>query len=187
MPDPLEFHFYLGSPALNFANTLGYRGSEPVERLPAPHDLGRWIRAAGLGPPPIEPTPAEHRAALRLREAIYRIGHAFVHGQRPKRADVEELNAVAAAHRPLPQLDPSRLKVTLASKAPVGAALAAVAEDAIRVFGSEERERLGICEAATCHALVLGNARGPYRRWCSMATCGNRAKVAAFRRRNADR
>jgi predicted RNA-binding Zn ribbon-like protein len=39
------------------------------------------------------------------------------------------------------------------------------------------------CEGPKCTLLFLDSTRGPARRWCSMAMCGNRAKQAAHRAR----
>src|SRR5262249_42198913 len=39
------------------------------------------------------------------------------------------------------------------------------------------------CEGPTCTLWFLDVSKGHGRRWCSMAACGNRAKVAAHRTR----
>jgi len=39
------------------------------------------------------------------------------------------------------------------------------------------------CEGHACTLLFVDKTRRRARRWCSMAVCGNRAKVAAFRNR----
>jgi predicted RNA-binding Zn ribbon-like protein len=80
------------------------------------------------------------------------------------------------------QLDPHTLERRSEARSPVRAALSAVAEDAIEVF-SGERRQLTRCDDPQCSALLLSRSRGPRRRWCSMETCGNRAKVAAYRAR----
>jgi CGNR zinc finger len=74
------------------------------------------------------------------------------------------------------------VRSTFAARSPVRAALSAVAEDAIEAF-SGERRQLTRCDDPQCSALLLSRSRGPRRRWCSMETCGNRAKVAAYRAR----
>lgn len=43
--------------------------------------------------------------------------------------------------------------------------------------------RLRACEGADCTLWFLDVSKGNRRRWCSMALCGNRAKVAAHRDR----
>ncbi|MGB8266950.1 MAG: CGNR zinc finger domain-containing protein [Candidatus Velthaea sp.] len=182
MPTP-ELRFYLGSLALNFSATLGYRAGECVERIPTPEAFGTWLEAAELAPR-THPTAAEYRAALALREAIFSAGSAIASGARPSAAAVAAINAAARAGSAVVQLDPRSLEARPLAKHPVRAALAAIAADAIEVF-SHERPRLGRCEGPTCGALMLSSARGAHRRWCSMNTCGNRAKVAAYRARQA--
>jgi predicted RNA-binding Zn ribbon-like protein len=39
------------------------------------------------------------------------------------------------------------------------------------------------CENAACVLWFYDRTRSHHRRWCSMARCGNRHKVAAFRKR----
>jgi predicted RNA-binding Zn ribbon-like protein len=39
------------------------------------------------------------------------------------------------------------------------------------------------CEGSACTILFLDRTKAHARRWCSMAICGNRAKVAAYRAR----
>lgn len=178
-----EFRFYLGSLALNFSATLGFRASAAIERIPTPEALGAWIAAAGLAPS-VQPTAADYRAAIALREAIFSAGRAIASGKRPTGAAIATINEAACAGSAIVQLDPRTLEARSVAKHPVRAALAAIAADAIDVFALE-RARLGWCEDATCGALTLSSARGAKRRWCSMNTCGNRAKVAAYRARQS--
>jgi predicted RNA-binding Zn ribbon-like protein len=178
-----EFRFYLGSLALNFSATVGHRLAQPIERIATADDLARWLRAADLVAGDVVPSAAEYRAAIRLREAIYAVGAAVIHDRTPAIEDVETINRAASAERRIAQLDAlARTRMFRKARAPVRAALAAIADDAIRVF-NEECELLGACEDRACGALMRANPRGPRRRWCSMASCGNRAKVAAYRAR----
>jgi predicted RNA-binding Zn ribbon-like protein len=39
------------------------------------------------------------------------------------------------------------------------------------------------CEGSACTLMFLDKTKAHARRWCSMALCGNRAKVAAHRAR----
>jgi predicted RNA-binding Zn ribbon-like protein len=181
----MRFSFHRGSPALDFAGTVGSRASAtPEERLPDPAALAAWLRAAGLAEA-ARPTPAELREAWALREAIYRLGVARVDGRRPDRGDLATLNAAAEGlRRGVPQLD-ARGRARWTTDAPVALALGRLAQDAIERL-SVEPERLARCELPGCGALILSRSRSDRRRWCSMALCGNRAKVAAYRARKAE-
>ena len=45
-------------------------------------------------------------------------------------------------------------------------------------------ERLKACRADDCKFAFLDTAKNRSRAWCSMQSCGNRAKVAAYRERH---
>lgn len=53
------------------------------------------------------------------------------------------------------------------------------------LLARQRRDRLRQCENPACTLVFADNKRGPRRRWCSMALCGNRMKVAAYRARRA--
>ncbi|HVJ53947.1 MAG TPA: ABATE domain-containing protein [Aliidongia sp.] len=59
---------------------------------------------------------------------------------------------------------------------PIGEALA-------RFVCTEDFSAVKACEGPACTLLFADHTRGRARRWCSMATCGNRAKQAAHRHR----
>ncbi|HWU95764.1 MAG TPA: CGNR zinc finger domain-containing protein, partial [Sphingomonas sp.] len=55
--------------------------------------------------------------------------------------------------------------------------------EAALLLGGDQAGRIRRCEADGCAMLFLDTSRGGERRWCSMKRCGNKAKVAEFRRR----
>jgi predicted RNA-binding Zn ribbon-like protein len=176
--------FHRGSLALDFAGTLGARASDaPEERLPDAAALSGWLAEAGLAEG-ARPTDAELAQARALRDAIFELGAAQVHGRPLPRRALETLNAAAEGlARGRPSLD-ARGRERWSTEAPVALALGRVAHDAIRLL-STEPERLTLCELPSCGALLLSRSRSDRRRWCSMELCGNRAKVAAYRARQA--
>ena len=52
----------------------------------------------------------------------------------------------------------------------------------IDVIRADEPDRLGICAASDCEAIVLDLSRNRSRRFCS-TICSNRVAVAAYRSR----
>ena len=62
-------------------------------------------------------------------------------------------------------------------------ALAPIAEATGRLLVEADPRRIRRCEGSGCGLWFLDTSRGGRRRWCSMATCGNRAKVARHSRR----
>jgi hypothetical protein len=51
------------------------------------------------------------------------------------------------------------------------------------VIAADEIDRLRICEAPTCQAVLLDLSRNRSKRYCDASTCGNRLHVAAYRER----
>jgi len=63
--------------------------------------------------------------------------------------------------------------------------LAAVARSGAEIIAEGSQARLRICANLQCGLFFYDTSRTHQRRWCSMAACGNRSKVAAFARRHA--
>ncbi|CAI8905665.1 MULTISPECIES: CGNR zinc finger domain-containing protein [Pseudomonas] len=59
-----------------------------------------------------------------------------------------------------------------------------MAESLVGLVTNDKFEFVRQCEAHDCVLLFHDLSKSHRRRWCSMATCGNRMKVAAFRSRN---
>ena len=64
--------------------------------------------------------------------------------------------------------------------------LAAIARSGAELLAERATDNLKQCSNPDCRILFYDDSRTHRRRWCSMALCGNRSKVAAFARRNAD-
>jgi predicted RNA-binding Zn ribbon-like protein len=58
-----------------------------------------------------------------------------------------------------------------------------IAEALARLVCEEDFTHVKACEGRRCTLMFADHTRGHARRWCSMAICGNRAKVAAHRKR----
>jgi predicted RNA-binding Zn ribbon-like protein len=65
-------------------------------------------------------------------------------------------------------------------------ALAPVAAAAANLLATGDFELVRRCESETCVLWFYDRSKSHQRRWCSMASCGNRHKVAAFRKRLSD-
>ena len=68
-----------------------------------------------------------------------------------------------------------------------GSLLIPIAESMARLVSEEDFTYVKACEGHVCSLLFLDKTPRRARRWCSMAICGNRAKVAAFRARGHGR
>jgi predicted RNA-binding Zn ribbon-like protein len=54
---------------------------------------------------------------------------------------------------------------------------------AVRLADAGDWPRVKLCAAATCRWAFVDESRNRSRSWCSMETCGNRAKARSFRSR----
>jgi len=177
-----RFRFDAGSLALDLVATVGWRFGDPVELLARPADLARWLRQAGLAESSPEVGEASHGAWLALREAIERAARSTSEGQVPAAGDRALINQLAALPLRVPVLD-ARGRLQWSATDPVTAALGTIARDAAMLVGGPDAGAIRACREPRCAMLFLDRSRGRRRRWCSMAECGNRAKVSAHRRR----
>lgn len=162
--------------AFRFTATVSDRGTAmPRERLTDPERLRLWLDAAALPVPRLSGSALER--AKRLREAIQRLGTATAAHLPLAADDLAVLNDAASAGRAVPELGTEGAHWRLSGSDPLRDALGVLAADAIRALGGAE-SRVRICEGVGCAGLFVDTSRGGTRRWCSMNTCGNRAKKA---------
>jgi predicted RNA-binding Zn ribbon-like protein len=196
-----------GALCLDFANTWGDRERPEEERLRSYPDLLAFALQAGTltvdeaarlagraGREPREAAAALARA-VELREALYRIfsvGAAGVTGHGPVAADLERLNAALPEALSHLRLEPRGTELVWAwaaaddTREALEAPLWPVVRSAAELLTSEERRRVRECGGGACTWLFLDHSRNRSRRWCSMETCGNRAKARRHYRRRTD-
>lgn len=191
--DAPSFDFESGELCLDFANTSDWHASEhPQERLRSYADLLAWGEAAGilsadqatrlrqmaLQQP--EVATVAHRRAIELREAIYRIFSNHYRRGAIDPADLQTLNAFLTEALPHLRLVQDRDGFTWSWEAEADAldrVLWQVARSAAELLTSATLERVRECEDDRgCGYLFVDTTRNRSRRWCSMESCGNRAK-----------
>ena len=196
---PWVFHLGYGALCLDFANTVSWRGSgTPVDHLQAYDDLIRFalqaklvsaIDARRLGREARRRPDAATRAlrqAVALREALYRIFGGLAVGRRPSSADLATLNAALPAALAQLYVVPEHDQFAWAwagDAAALERLVWPVARDAAVFLTSVRLSRLRTCANPRCRWLFVDVTRNGMRRWCSMAVCGNRAKVGRYRQR----
>lgn len=202
---PPGFEMSGGALCLDFANTWSDRSRPETEKLRGYADLLGFARQARLLAGGAETGLAElakrqPRAAAAaldlgrgLREVLYRIFSAAAAARAPAASDLERLNAA------LPEAL-SRLRLECrddggcvwgwaepeAAGEPAGALeapLFPILRSAAELLTSDELRQVRECAAGDCTWLFLDHSRNRSRRWCSMATCGNRAKAQRHYRR----
>ncbi|MGB9221947.1 CGNR zinc finger domain-containing protein [Mycobacterium sp.] len=177
----MKFKYVSGRRCLDFAGTLKFRSSlEPEELLTRPQRLSDWAIQAGFMDAATEISDDEVAGAVALREAIYRIVIARIEGRRLKAADIDLVNEHASQPRLAPRLRPNG-SITRQGTAPQ--LLATLAADLLDLVSGPDIEKVKRCSHPGCTRLYIDTSRAQNRHWCGMSTCGNKAKVAAFRAR----
>jgi predicted RNA-binding Zn ribbon-like protein len=191
MPSPQRrqqpFRSGAGRLCLDFIRTLRYRGQPHAdEELATPERLTSWISQFGpCETTPSRSTPQQVTDAQALREAINELLAA---ARSPGGAAScpaiarRTVNAAAAAPIAVPYLPPDG-HLRHQADDPIAATLSLIARDALDLLGSADLARIRACANPACRVLFIDHSRPGTRRWCSMETCGNRAKKATQRNR----
>lgn len=171
-----------GARWLDLTATLHQRRHARSERLTDADALSTWCREADL----VARTPSntDLSEAVELREALYELAARTRWGRSSSAlAALRVVNERAATPDVVPILALDR-SAGPAAPAPASAILSTLAREAIAMLAVHPASSLRECEDDRCTTLFLDLSQAQRRRWCSMETCGNRAKVASYRTRS---
>jgi predicted RNA-binding Zn ribbon-like protein len=125
--------------------------------------------------------------AIRLRDALRGVFGALVRRERIASKDIAPVNEILRITEGHDELVASAATWKLEFIAREGSLdwlLAAVARSAAEIIVEGHLARLRTCANPECGMFFCDLSRTHRRRWCSMAVCGNRNKVASFARRH---
>lgn len=172
--------------ALDFINTRYGVGSAHRECFVDDTSVVAWLKLAQVLSETFRAAPEGLlRLALELRESAKLLLDMAKQGGD---ADVEVVNRVLLVGRPTEKLEwdsaNKAFKVKLERRHDHAASLLEpIAQALVKLLTDTEMELVRQCEAHDCTLLFHDLTKSHRRRWCSMAVCGNRMKVAAFRSR----
>ena len=186
-----------GRLAIDFANIPSYPGA-PSEQL-SWEELIAFLQASNIvsaerassllalsGSDP-DAAQALLSRSVRLRDALRRAFGAMVRKEGIAREWAEPINQIlriTEGHDELVFAESSWKMEFQAREGGLDWLLAAVARSAAEILVEGTEARLRICGNPACGLFFSDNSRTHRRRWCSMAICGNRHKVAIFARRH---
>ena len=172
--------------ALDFINTRYGTGDRHVDCFVDDDSVLAWLKLAQLLPDGVDQAPAGLlKLARELRDNACQLVEAAKAGSAADAKVVNRVIELGRAPRELAWDDASRSFKVFSKARPGNAAslLEPVAQALARLLTAEQLERVRQCEAHYCTLLFHDLTKSHRRRWCSMALCGNRMKVAAFRSR----
>jgi predicted RNA-binding Zn ribbon-like protein len=196
-----EKFLWLGNhPAIDFANTEIVESGQTVDLLEKPQDLVDWMQAATILTDRAW-KDAHYFADSRLEEALKRareyrltLKNALEHLQQNGRlqkdgAAIRKTNrllgqpritfALSAAEQAL------QLKQDWAIAEPYDL-LRPIAFSFAQLLTTQDLSRIRKCQNPDCVLFFLDISKSGTRSWCSMDICGNKHRVAAFRKRHGN-
>jgi predicted RNA-binding Zn ribbon-like protein len=169
-----------GTPAdlrglIDFLNSRA--SAKRPERFDTPDHAARFLSLCDLHYDNLPLSAADTRRLRRLRDALMNAIY-----DQPDSAPWAEVNAITAsvpvhlhtAAGPAVGLLPARDN-------PADVIIVRVLDQVLKATATGRWDRLGAC--ARCQRVFYDNTRSHTRRWCSYATCGNRANVSNYRNR----
>ncbi|MEM9640207.1 MAG: CGNR zinc finger domain-containing protein [Pseudomonadota bacterium] len=159
-----------GRLALDFVNTADWSPDGDVvhEKLASPADVIAWLEHLGMQDLDLDqevPELLAYRAALR---------RLFLGG-----GDPAVLNPIGGF-----DCTGSSSRASIHTGQPLTAILAA---SALSVLSDRrEHSRLKVCPGVNCGWIFVDETKNARRKWCSMESCGNRAKAARHYSRSKD-
>jgi len=178
-------------------NTLELDGSDgtPDDHIPTVDDALAFFVDRGLGHADDLRSQAGRDGAAwmdRIREAraaLRELWDAQVEGRAPDARSLATLNGILD-RAPRVELRGTPAGVAVAHRHPdddpTGEALARLAMPLVEAIAAGDTSRFRICDNDACRWVFEDASRAGRRRWCDMATCGNRDKVRRFRSRQRD-
>jgi predicted RNA-binding Zn ribbon-like protein len=166
-----------------FANTLRVAG--PVDEIAEPVDLRRWLVARDLISPRAQVDGEDVARVARTRRAVRGLLAANA-GLGEAAEPIREFNDVLDWVGAAPRLLAGQRTGIATDMGGLRGALGRLAAILLDGVNMGEFGRLKLCATPECRLAFYDHARNAAGRWCDMAVCGNRAKVAAYRSRRRD-
>ena len=167
-----------------------------TDDIATPEALAAWLEERGLLPAGVAVDDAgldRARVAREgLRALIARNSPGPDAGARPgptadlAAIDAADLDALAALAEELPLVVDVRStppRLTPRTSHPVDDALARLLAVVAAAVAAGTWDRMKVCRQTGCRWAYYDESRNRSRAWCSMETCGNRAKARSFRKR----
>jgi predicted RNA-binding Zn ribbon-like protein len=191
-----EFIFVGDHPAVDFANTFSRSQSRWTDHLRVWADVIDWLSLAGLSTDPALQIPAPRSAesiksVVMLREAWRAELETLVAAGKVSDEFIKQLNGHLGEdvfHETLRRTGKASFHLDRSASQLNGEkfALAILSRQIAHFLAEANLSYLRHCaNTASCALFFYDTTKNHRRQWCSTAACGNRYKVAQFRKRQA--
>src|SRR5215208_1966035 len=173
-----------------FLNTVELESGSLVDHFATFEDAARWLKEHEVVHESISSlrrsgaTDALGRVRT-VRDALREVAHAVAEDRPADPKALAEVNrAIQARERVELVPEPDGVSIGHSHVGdPLDDALARLADPIVDEIRNGRADRLRICDNDTCRWIFYDESRAGRRRWCDMASCGNRAKAARHRAR----
>jgi predicted RNA-binding Zn ribbon-like protein len=169
-------------PVQLFVNTRDIENG--VDELSSPDALGAVLAEAGVAEPGLQPTAADLRTALDVREGLRALLLAN-NGVPVDAAELAPLERATRAGQLAGAFRPDGRAELIAGAPGVDGALGRLVAIVLRASADGSLARLKACRRDVCHWVFYDRSRNRGSHWCAMSVCGNRTKTRAYRARRA--
>jgi len=178
----MKFLFIANRFCLDFVNTIIAIDGQETDLLIDSASVSEWLDSLGLS---LDQTLLNNDLK-QLRELRLLIRHWVL---RPPQSERETAKRVNALNQYLNQHQPAkRLYVdsdgfhlnTVEEKLNAQQLMRKIADDFANLLVNETLSQVKQCSGERCILVFLDTSKSKRRRWCSMESCGNRAKASAF-------
>jgi|ERR1700754_2498234 predicted RNA-binding Zn ribbon-like protein len=197
--------FIADAPGLDFLNSIATLVDVEIDWIDSGEGLLSWLEEASLIPKPVldsfrkRASPAELDAVAAQARSLREWFRGFIAQHKGQPLTPEALGDIEPLRRLL-ERDETFTEIVAHDhgEGPVFALesqrrwrspeslLMPVAQSLAKLICDEDFSHVKACEGPHCTMLFADHTHGHSRRWCSMALCGNRAKVAAHRKRQKE-
>jgi predicted RNA-binding Zn ribbon-like protein len=194
--------FVADAPGLDFLNSVATPVDEEVDWISDGAGLLAWLEQAGIvsrsaiAAVRARSTSAELDAVAARARELREWFRAYVQKRKGRSLAAKDLRDLGPLNQLLERDEQYGQIVADAADGVVSFELRAnrrwksaesllmpIAELLAKLVCEEDFAHVKACEGPRCTLMFADHTRGHARRWCSMAICGNRAKVAAHRAR----
>ena len=166
----------------DFVNSVDLEGGSDEFRDPS--GLAGWLAARRLIQASEEIGESDRARAVELREAL-RDALVANHDLTPNPRAMARLNQVARNARLVVRFEEDGRSRLEPDAVGFDGALGRLLAIAFTSMAEGMWDRLKICRRDKCRWAFYDHSKNRSGNWCSMASCGNKEKAAAFRRRHS--
>jgi len=183
-----------GHPALDFLNTVKYRGkADPQDKLESLADIIEWAQIAGLlsageaktlyrHTKDLSSATRVHREICAFREQLRVLFESTNPGKAQYNQAISRVEAEISALRPVATIDQQSgvlsRHIEINTLNDLKARIVAVVAE---ILSARADLKIKTCGGSNCDWLFIDRTKAGRRQWCDTRTCGNNARVRRFR------